>query len=160
MAITTNRIVVGAASLIKIDGTDIGSSAEIQKTTTFYDVVVDQASAKIRKHIVDETFIVTMNLAENIMDSLRILWNQAAGDLVSSSLQIKQSTNPAPEHTLEIACPGPLSKTRTYYFARAVSMQNGGHRIVKDGMQLLPVQFECLLDTTLSPVRWGTVVDA
>lgn len=165
MAYDKINVLVGAAT-IYIDDNNLGWTSEgitLEHSSEFYNVEVDQDQYPVKSFRVKESFKVKTNLAENTLENLRIAWGiSTAIDLSttpgSRRLVLGGSDAEAVEHTLTVYGNAPSfpggTRQRKIHFYRAVSVEFGSLVIQKNKEQVIPVTFECLLDSTYDAVGY------
>lgn len=170
MAVTTGFLFAGGATLVQYNNIDMGGTTggvSIRKNTDWLDFEIDQRKALVRKEAIMTKMSVSTTLAENKLYNMMVAWSQATSSLnaSSSSLQLLESlgTNEfvllleGPSHT--VTSYGTFTK-RSYKFFRAVALANSEIALNRGTPTNVPIEWECLFDTTVGVVRWGDVWDS
>ena len=166
MAGVPNNIVVGPATL-KINGTDVGftqGGVSLRKSNEFVDVDADQLAGVARKVQTFERMFLTTTMLEAVINNMRDVMNEPAGNKRSGShLDFGHSSPAAQEYELTVIGDAPLVGSltvRTYVFYRAVSVDEVEHLIgSRDAPSVLPVGFELLKDTDHDS-KFGYFIDS
>jgi len=160
MSVTKDNIIIAGTSMsLSVGGNDVGATkggVEMEVTSDYYDVIVDQQLTPVKRKLIGRSCRVRTTLEEATLENLRIAWNLASSALVSSSLTLDNSENGEVE--LVFVGVGPNDTTRTATFFSAVAMTTGPVPNAKDAESGIPVEFECLYND--SEGSFGTMVDA
>jgi hypothetical protein len=150
--VNTSNIILGHGHLY-VDGTSVGGTSggvNVAKSTTTYEIYIDQLTTPVRSYPVKEDFTVKTNISEATLQNLAIVWNVPASQITGNTMTVGVSTGVL-EHKLTITGVAPNGKTRIIQIFRAVSVQASEHGYFKDKETLYPVTFTCLADTTRAP---------
>lgn len=160
MAQTVANLLVGAGTLevdsVGVGYTDGGVSVALEKE--YFDLEADQSIGILGKVKTKERCLIKTNLSEPTITNLATVWDTPKQDANTLSFGGNDTVD---EVELVFSGTGPNSTTRTVTIYKAVSIESGEHSYLKNGMTMIPVTFEAIIDTSKSAnVRYGSVVDA
>lgn len=152
MGLTTN-IVIGPGT-ISVGGTDLGFTKDgiaVSNEREYVDIACDQLVGLAKKAKSMEKMMVKTTLLETTLTNMYLAW-----DLPDGSLGAGFGNN-VNEKTLVVTGPAPSGNTRTFTFARAVSVGSSELMYGREAESALEVEFECLKN---SSGQFGTAADA
>ena len=150
MSDTDANVVVGKGT-IEIDGIDCGHLSEpvtMRLARDYYDVEGQHRVGLIKKVKTKEAMFIASACQEPTLSMIRNLWDQGTGANSGTSQKIGQDDEF--EHVVIITgpAPGAARTTRTVTMYRAVSINEGAMAFDKAGESQIPLEFECLKDTS------------
>jgi len=149
------NILLGAGTL-KVDGVEIGfteGGVTLSLTKDWYDVEADQEVGILDKKEIREVCNIVTNLLEATLENIKIVWGISSpietpsGKKILSFGGLSSPYDMAPEHVLEFNGVAPNKKNRKFTVYRAVSIEAGEHAYLKGEKTVIPVTFQCLMDT-------------
>jgi hypothetical protein len=183
LAVTVSNIIIGAGNLyisatsipleIVTDLTNpplnnfhVGATmdgVELQYEPNYIDVNIDQF--KDAAKIFDDGFrwMVRTTLAEGTLENLKVAWNMADSQLVTTlgtktlSLPIKPDT--PGERKLLVLGRSPSGTERRYYARRAIAVEASNHSLKRAEATVFPVTFRILPDPVYSNAEYGFIKD-
>ena len=163
MSITRNNIIVGDVDWVKLNGTDIGATFDgvaVTKSREDFEHEVDQYLDAVDRTPTNYAQEVEFQMSEATLANLYRVWNEKTLP-TTNVLNLGMNTT-INEFTLEFRgrAPGGLT-TRTYYFYRAVPVDESSHATKKDDRILYPVKFRIMPDITKAEgSEYGFYLDA
>jgi hypothetical protein len=162
MAGNADNIILGPATIL-LNGTDIGftkSGVSVMLEREYIDVQADQALGTVRKGKKFEKLIIKTTMLEINLERLRIAWDQPSSNYSGSSYfylgyDISCAVN---THQITIIGSGPNCGTRTFYLYKAISIAGSEYKMSREEEVGLPVEFECLKDSTHNN-KFGWILD-
>jgi hypothetical protein len=149
------NILVGAGTL-KVDGVEIGfteGGVTLSLEKEFYDVEADQETGILDKKETRQVCSIVTNLLEATLENIKIVWGiespieTPSGKKVLSFGGLSGLCSSPQEHGLEFNGCAPNKKQRKFVVYRAVSVETGEHSYLKGEKTVIPVTFQCLMDT-------------
>jgi hypothetical protein len=155
MAEERKNILVGAGTL-KVDDVEVGfteGGVTLSMEKDFYDVEADQETGILDKKETRQVCTIVTNLLEATLENIKIVWGietpieTPSGKKILSFGGLSGLCSSPPEHTLEFNGCAPNKKARKFYVYRAISIEAGEHAYLKGEKTMIPVTFQCLMDT-------------
>lgn len=149
MALSKENIVVGAATLVELGGTDLGGTKGgviFGKEDTFFDKTGDQVKGNLDKVLVNRRVFVRTELLEGNAPNLHKALNLAAAQLSGSSVSITDSE--AALAALKVTGPTTFGGTRTLILDAVRNISNFEMTWGKDVDIRLAFEFEAMWNPT------------
>jgi hypothetical protein len=149
MAVNRTLLFVGAPSIIKIGGVDVGGTLDgftVTEETEFFDKTCDQVRGTIGKTLMSRSVTLTFSIVETTLVNMQKALAMPAANLSGSTLYLTDGE--LTDTTLEMQVVSPTGGTRVYYFLIARILGSGEFSYKKDGQLSVPVTIQAIPDTT------------
>jgi hypothetical protein len=163
MAWTSDNMFKGGATLVEVDGQDVGATTggvRLRRDIDWNDLEIDQTPLKVKTGVNLQGMGIEFDAAEPTLANIRRAWSIVAGSLVSSSLQLTEALGTA-EVEVNIEGPtieyGTLTK-RVYNFQRGVCRGGGEIMIGRSEWAKVPYQIEVFVESYATG-RFGAIWD-
>ena len=158
-AFDPENIIHGAAQLL-VDGVNVGYTSggvTLRRSREFLDIEADQAAGVIAKKVTMEKMFVSTTLLEATLANMLLALN--AGTAGSGDGDFGEAAPEANEHELTIIGKGPVGKTRTFTFYRAIISEDVETSLgSRENVNELPITFELLKDPSHA-TKFGSWAD-
>lgn len=164
--INRERIIVGAATRLELDGYDLGPTVGevvVRRETELIDILTDLGTVidKFQNRI---QVFVELELAAATVHNLAIAWGgraietvQADGSVSAVKLALDPVYARESARQLIIEGPGAGDLMRRYTLPNVVSLAQTSQSIRKGSILSVPIEFEVLMDPQASDEQYGRV---